>query len=181
LGRCREREGEGGEWGDVGVCPCCRTSQRRSRACRCRLRPATRRRAHPPLTRRAFTASRWSTYAARRRPPPQLHRTGTHQPPPPPERRIGVHPPERIEPRRRHRRLTSKRIRRLRCSPRVFHSEEPRSGRAKRRTVQIWLDRARHRFRFYQPASRYTGSFCVFGPVLSSPAHGPSYPPMAQV
>jgi hypothetical protein len=37
---------------------------------------------------------------------------------------------------------------------------------------RIWLDWARIRFRFIGPASRYTGSFCVFGPVLSSPAHG---------
>jgi hypothetical protein len=39
-------------------------------------------------------------------------------------------------------------------------------------SARLWLDRARNRFRFYQPNSRYTGSFCVFGPVLSSPAHG---------
>jgi hypothetical protein len=37
---------------------------------------------------------------------------------------------------------------------------------------EIWLDRATIQFRFLRPASRYTGSFCVFGPVLSSPAHG---------
>jgi hypothetical protein len=36
---------------------------------------------------------------------------------------------------------------------------------------QLWLDRATTRFRFFRPASRYTGSFCVFGPALSSPAH----------
>jgi hypothetical protein len=39
--------------------------------------------------------------------------------------------------------------------------------------VVIWLDWATIQFRFFGPASRYTGSFCVFGPVLSSPAHGP--------
>jgi hypothetical protein len=36
----------------------------------------------------------------------------------------------------------------------------------------IWLDWATIRFRFIGPNSGYTGSFCVFGPVLSSPAHG---------
>jgi hypothetical protein len=35
----------------------------------------------------------------------------------------------------------------------------------------LWLDRATIQFRFIGPASRYTGSFRVFGPVLSSPAH----------
>jgi hypothetical protein len=37
---------------------------------------------------------------------------------------------------------------------------------------EVWLDWATIQFRFFRPASRYTGSFCVFGPVLSSPAHG---------
>jgi hypothetical protein len=36
----------------------------------------------------------------------------------------------------------------------------------------VWLDRATIQFRFIGPNSGYTGSFCVFGPVLSSPAHG---------
>jgi hypothetical protein len=35
----------------------------------------------------------------------------------------------------------------------------------------LWLDWATIQFMFIGPASRYTGSFCVFGPVLSSPAH----------
>jgi hypothetical protein len=43
---------------------------------------------------------------------------------------------------------------------------------------KLWLDRATIRFRFYQPAATCTGSFCVFGPVLSSPAHGLIYLPM---
>jgi hypothetical protein len=47
--------------------------------------------------------------------------------------------------------------------------------------VKLWLDRARTRFRFLRPASRYTGSFCVFGPVLSSPAHAPSSLAMPQI
>ena len=46
---------------------------------------------------------------------------------------------------------------------------------------KLWLDRATIRFRFYQPAATCTGSFCVFGPVLSSPAHGPPYLTMAQI
>jgi hypothetical protein len=64
LGRCRERG-----WGG------CRTSQRRSRARRRRMRPTTRRRPPPPpplppRTRRAFNATRWNSYAARRKTPP---------------------------------------------------------------------------------------------------------------
>jgi hypothetical protein len=39
----------------------------------------------------------------------------------------------------------------------------------------VWVDWATIRFRFLRPAARNTGSFCVFGPVLSSPAHGPPY------
>jgi hypothetical protein len=38
--------------------------------------------------------------------------------------------------------------------------------------TSIWLDRATIQFRFLRPNSGYTGSFCVFGPALSSPAHG---------
>jgi hypothetical protein len=45
----------------------------------------------------------------------------------------------------------------------------------------VWLDRATIQFRFYQPNSGYTWSFCVFGPVLSSPAHAPSYLAMPQI
>jgi hypothetical protein len=45
----------------------------------------------------------------------------------------------------------------------------------------VWLDWATIRFRFFGPASRYTGSFCVFGPVLSSPAHGTSSLAMEQI
>jgi hypothetical protein len=44
-----------------------------------------------------------------------------------------------------------------------------------------WLDWATTRFRFYQPASRYTGSNLLLRPVLSSPAHGSPYLPMAQI
>jgi hypothetical protein len=47
--------------------------------------------------------------------------------------------------------------------------------------MYIWLDRATIRFRFYQHCQTYTGSFCVFGPVLSSPAHGAPYLPMAHI
>jgi hypothetical protein len=45
----------------------------------------------------------------------------------------------------------------------------------------VWLDWATIQFRFYQPNSGYTGSFCVFGPVLSSPAHGAPYLAMAPI
>jgi hypothetical protein len=39
--------------------------------------------------------------------------------------------------------------------------------------MAVWLDWATIQFRFFGPAARCTWSFCVFGPVLSSPAHGP--------
>jgi hypothetical protein len=39
----------------------------------------------------------------------------------------------------------------------------------------LWLDWATIQFRFYQHCQTYTGSFCVFGPVLSSPAHAAPY------
>jgi hypothetical protein len=39
-------------------------------------------------------------------------------------------------------------------------------------TASIWLDRATIQFRFFGHCQTCTGSFCVFGPVLSSPAHG---------
>jgi hypothetical protein len=48
-------------------------------------------------------------------------------------------------------------------------------------TVLIWLDWATTRFRFYQPAARTTGSYCVLGPVLSSPAHASSYLAMPHI
>ena len=48
----------------------------------------------------------------------QLHRTGTHHASLH-QRRIGVHPPERLKPRRRQRWLSSERIRRLCLPPRV--------------------------------------------------------------
>jgi hypothetical protein len=56
-----------------------------------------------PRTRRAFAASRWNTYAARRRGEGGgggggTNRTGPHHSPLTPCR-IGVHPPERLEPR----------------------------------------------------------------------------------
>jgi hypothetical protein len=38
--------------------------------------------------------------------------------------------------------------------------------------ANVWLDWATIRFRFYQHCATCTGIFCVFGPVLSSPAHG---------
>jgi hypothetical protein len=38
--------------------------------------------------------------------------------------------------------------------------------------VPLWLDWATIQFRFFGPAARTTGRFCVFGPVLGSPAHG---------
>jgi hypothetical protein len=58
---------------------------------------------------------------------------------------------------------------------------ENSSGKDDEAIKMIWLDRARNRFRFYQHCQTYTGSFCVFGPVLSSPAHGPTYLAMGQV
>jgi hypothetical protein len=45
----------------------------------------------------------------------------------------------------------------------------------------VWLDWAKIQFRFFGPNSGYTGSFCVFGPVLSSPAHGSISLAMAQI
>jgi hypothetical protein len=39
-------------------------------------------------------------------------------------------------------------------------------------TFLVWLDRATIQFRFIGPAARTTGRSRVFGPVLSSPAHG---------
>jgi hypothetical protein len=51
----------------------------------------------------------------------------------------------------------------------------------KLRAACVWLDRATTRFRVFRPNSGYTGSFCVFGPVLSSPAHGSPSLPMAQI
>jgi hypothetical protein len=41
-------------------------------------------------------------------------------------------------------------------------------------TVLLWLDWATIRFRFIGHCRTCTGSFCVFGPVLSSPAHAAS-------
>jgi hypothetical protein len=38
--------------------------------------------------------------------------------------------------------------------------------------LDTWLDRATIQFRFFGHAATYTRSFCVFEPVLSSPAHG---------
>jgi hypothetical protein len=38
-------------------------------------------------------------------------------------------------------------------------------------TTRIWLDRATIRLRVYRHCGALTGSFCVFGSVLSSPAH----------
>jgi hypothetical protein len=45
----------------------------------------------------------------------------------------------------------------------------------------VWLDGATIQFRFFGHNSCYTGSFCVFGPVLSSPAHGSSSLTMDQI
>jgi hypothetical protein len=39
------------------------------------------------------------------------------------------------------------------------------------RGTKVWLDWATIQFRFFGHCRTYTGSFCVFGPVLSSPAH----------
>jgi hypothetical protein len=41
-----------------------------------------------------------------------------------------------------------------------------------RKRQLLLLDWATIRFRFIGQTASYTGSFCVFGPVLSSPAHG---------
>jgi hypothetical protein len=50
---------------------------------------------------------------------------------------------------------------------------EPFVASTQRKEVpKVWLDRATIQFRCLRPNSGYTGSFCVFGPVLSSPAHG---------
>jgi hypothetical protein len=46
---------------------------------------------------------------------------------------------------------------------------------------EVWLDRATIQFRFLRHCRTYTGNFCVFGPVLSSPAHGSPSLPMAQI
>jgi hypothetical protein len=46
---------------------------------------------------------------------------------------------------------------------------------------QVWLDWATIQFRVFGHAATCTGSFCVFGPVLSSPAHGSPSLPMAQI
>jgi hypothetical protein len=48
-------------------------------------------------------------------------------------------------------------------------------------TAVMWLDRATIRFRVLRHCQTCTGSFCVFGPVLSSPAHGSPSLPMAQI
>jgi hypothetical protein len=45
----------------------------------------------------------------------------------------------------------------------------------------LWLDWARSQFRFFRPAATCTGSFCVFGPALSSPAHASPSLPMPQI
>jgi hypothetical protein len=39
------------------------------------------------------------------------------------------------------------------------------------KSADIWLDWATIQFRFIGHAATYIGSFCVFGPALSSPAH----------
>jgi hypothetical protein len=46
---------------------------------------------------------------------------------------------------------------------------------------EVWLDRPQTWFRVFGHAAIYTGSFCVFGPALSSPAHGTSSLAMAQI
>jgi hypothetical protein len=51
------------------------------------------------------------------------------------------------------------------CDKVVVYMQDPHTYR-----VVIWLDWATTRFRFIGPNSGYTGGFCVFGPVLSSPA-----------
>jgi hypothetical protein len=45
----------------------------------------------------------------------------------------------------------------------------------------IWLDRATIRFRFIGHCRTCTGSFCVFGPALSSPSHGSISLAMGQI
>jgi hypothetical protein len=51
----------------------------------------------------------------------------------------------------------------LACIDGIFH----RHGRL----AYVWLDRATIRFRFIGHYRTYIGSFCVFGPALSSPTH----------
>jgi hypothetical protein len=58
-------------------------------------------------------------------------------------------------------------------------AKSPREG--ERVPPHLWLDWATIRFRFIGPNSGYIGSFCVFGPVLSSPAHGTSSLAMEQI
>jgi hypothetical protein len=66
----------------------------------------------------------------------------------------------------------------------VQNNAPPQISRALRDREEqedLWLDWATIQFRFYQHCQTYNGSFCVFGPVLSSPAHGPTYLALGQV
>jgi hypothetical protein len=56
-------------------------------------------------------------------------------------------------------------------TPKAKHGETA-SSTGDMPSWDIWLDRATIQFRFLRHCQTYTGSFCVFGPVLSSPAHG---------
>jgi hypothetical protein len=61
----------------------------------------------------------------------------------------------------------------LQCSARALFRAAPfKIKNDTHRIFGLWLDWATIQFRFIGPAARTTGSFCVFGPVLSSPAHG---------
>jgi hypothetical protein len=53
----------------------------------------------------------------------------------------------------------------------LFESTGDIGGAIQAAQKALWLDWAPIRLRFFRPAATYTGSFCVFGPVLSFPAH----------
>jgi hypothetical protein len=52
---------------------------------------------------------------------------------------------------------------------------------AGKKQMGLWLDTAKLQFWVFGQSASYTGSFCVFGPVLSSPAHGPPSLAMGQI
>jgi hypothetical protein len=107
------------------ICPCCPTPTGSKGRC-----PAVSALFPVAVVGMWFTQKRrrriqgWT--AQRQRRPPlrktKPYRTGSHQPPLH-QRRIGVHPPERLQPRRRQRWLSSERTRRLGLPPRVNRLE----------------------------------------------------------
>jgi hypothetical protein len=99
-------------WVCVCVCPCHRPSQRSG--------PTDR--AHPSPHAPRFRGLPVENVRREAQGAPKPYRTGPHQPPPY-QRRIGVHPPECLQPRRRQRWFSSERIRRLGLPPRVDRLE----------------------------------------------------------